>query len=247
MKRRGAARPVAPQKQRWPVFWLEPVAQGQVSLRRFRSSGKEGGSCDKSGMGYHNAERVIIDAYAATFHVDESRETRREVIDAYPDVPHDDPRWPAQCACGYTFTEDDYWQTNTEQLHRSSLDGGLYTLKSAPIGAMWDADWMGEMFRGPDGICLIVKLPDGSDWPVDMEASNCTRSQWQPVPGEQNTRRWTGRTHYCWVRHGDPRTAPSALHVDKGAKGESCNAGGGSIQSGVWHGFLSHGYLQTER
>jgi hypothetical protein len=43
--------------------------------------------------------------------------------------------------------------------------------------------------------------------------------------------------HKCWVRHGD---AP-LITVDK--NGKTCGAGGGSILSGSYHGFLRNGEL----
>lgn len=89
---------------------------------------------------------------------------------------------------------------------------------------MWNAWWMPENWRGPDGIALMVRLPNGHDWHVDGEASNCTRK---------------GEPHACWVRHGDPRTA--TVHVDK--DGDTCAAGAGSILAGDYHGFLQHGVL----
>lgn len=155
-----------------------------------------------------------------------------------------DPRWPKTCVCGYTFKETDQWQVNYHQMFEAtggSRDGERYTLSDAPVGAMWDATWWHDLayMTGPDGISLVVKTP-GGDWPVDQEANNCTRTQWQyDVDGK--TRRWQGRTHYCWVRHGDPRTGH--VHVDKG--GDTCAAGQGSINTGTWHGFLHHGYLRV--
>lgn len=78
--------------------------------------------------------------------------------------------------------------------------------------------------RGEDGIYLMVRLPDGHDWAVDSEASNCTK------PGEP---------HHCWIRHGDPREC--RVTVDK--NGDTCAAGAGSIASPNWHGFLQNGVL----
>jgi hypothetical protein len=45
--------------------------------------------------------------------------------------------------------------------------------------------------------------------------------------------------HFCWVRHGRPEDGN--LHVDK--NGQTCSAGGGSIDTGKWHGFLHNGEL----
>lgn len=123
-------------------------------------------------------------------------------------------------------------------------DGQRFTLGEAPAGAMWDAHWMKheDLRTGPDGITLVVRLPNGRDWLVDSEASNCTRTQWGPkeIDGKMHEKVWLGRTHYCWVRHGDPRQ-PSTVHVDK--NGDTCAAGAGSILSGGYHGFLHHGHL----
>lgn len=125
-------------------------------------------------------------------------------------------------------------------LYRRGDTGELTTLGAAPAGAMWDAHWMASECRtGPDGITLCVKLPNGSTWSVDQQCSNCTRDQYGPTAEFPEGRCWLGRTHYCWVRHGDPRTG--TIHVDK--NGETCSAGAGSILSGDYHGFLHDSHL----
>jgi hypothetical protein len=78
---------------------------------------------------------------------------------------------------------------------------------------------------GPDGQCLIVRLPGNHDWMIDNRCNNCT------LPDDN--------VHKCWVRHGRPEDG--TLHVDK--DGVTCSAGGGSIDTGKWHGFLRNGYL----
>lgn len=92
-------------------------------------------------------------------------------------------------------------------------------------GAMWDAHWMHDVpdWCGPDGKCIVVRLPDGTDWHIDGRASNCT------MPKDNK--------HRCWVRHGDPPN----LTVDK--NGVTCKAGAGSIQTKHYHGFLRDGVL----
>jgi len=231
------------------VFWLEPTDQYEVSLRRYyrqeyitKPDDGRGytyaepvpGPSDSCSLmpgkySYHNAS-VILNRITAAEHP-----TSGDAPDVFL---HADPRWPTACGCGYAFREMDYWQVNYHHLYRGAPDGQLYGLMNAPVGAMWDAHWMPEYFQGPDGICLTVKTP-GGDWLVDSEARNCTLTQWQLVEGERNTRQWTGRTHYCWVRHGDPRTGD--VHVDK--DGKTCGAGAGSIIAGSYHGFLHHGHL----
>jgi len=159
------------------------------------------------GHGYHDASVHLCDG-------DEP---------AKPD--RNDPRWPTKCAhCDYVFTPADQWQVFPESLYRAA-DGTIMTLRSAPAGAMWFADWMPNDWKGPDGHSLMVKTP-GGDWGVDMRASNCTRPD--------------DKVHKCWVRHGDPRTAN--VTVDK--NGDTCNAGAGSILCGAYHGFLRGGFLE---
>lgn len=129
---------------------------------------------------------------------------------------------------------DEVSSTGIERLYRY---GGRDDLSDdeLPPGAMWDAFYMHEMYPMPDGICLMVKLPNGGSWCVDSRASNCEI----PFPG--------GREHRCWVREGDPRTGN--VNITKGKPGESCNAGAGSIGWGrgddpeYYHGFLRNGYL----
>ncbi len=102
--------------------------------------------------------------------------------------------------------------------------GGGHAAKLPP-GACYDAHWYHNWRKGSDGRSLMVVLPNGHHWFIDSEASNCT------MKGEQ--------THRCWVRHGKPEDG--TLHVDK--DGNTCKAGGGSIQSSDYHGFLHNGHL----
>jgi hypothetical protein len=79
---------------------------------------------------------------------------------------------------------------------------------------------------GEDGIAMMVRCPvKGHDWQVDGRATNCSMR--------------ADRKHKCWVRHGDPREA--RVTVDK--NGATCGAGGGSIVTEDWHGFLRDGEL----
>lgn len=235
------------------VFWLEPTTKRRHELRRYTSES----SCSAKPYGMH-----CHDARVALGIVDDPSGELMGYgpVEADADswksdrITRADPRWPAKCVCGYAFTDADTWQVNFDHLYEARggpHDGALFDLRDAPPGAMWDASWYrsgngGEPWTGPDGISLVVKLPNGNDWTVDQEASNCTRTQWGPgtyrdAEGVERSaeKLWQGRTHYCWIRHGDPRTGE--VHVDK--NGETCAAGGGSILSGSYHGFLRHGYL----
>lgn len=215
------------------TYWLEPTDQVAVGLRRYTTRGTGGWACAE---GWHEALTFTGTVAAEYRETDHGR-----VLAARPDVPHDDPRWPAECArgCGYRFGPDDPWQVWQELLYRRADTGEVVTLRPrkdydppdapapAPPGAMWNAWWLPDTpaWRGPDGMALMVRLPDGHDWHVDGEASNCTRK------GDA--------THKCWVRRGDPRQA----NVTAGKDGETCAAGAGSIASAGYHGFLRDGVL----
>jgi len=145
-------------------FWLEPTDQVELSLRRYRGGDRD--KCASSGFGYHNisadVERTSFAQLAARgWPMSEGRP-----VHTGDSVPHDDPRWPRSCSCGYRFTEDDQWQCNPDTLFRRSDNDELVTLSAAPAGAMWNAEWMGRGYEGPDGICLCVRTP-GGEWPVD--------------------------------------------------------------------------------
>jgi hypothetical protein len=213
------------------VFWLEPTTDKRLSLRRWSADGR--GPCPS-----HPSSDPKYSRHQASVVIGDEPDAGLPSGDVHP---HDDARWPKQCACGYAFADDDEFFLDRNNLYRRSDTGELTTLRGAPIGAMWDAHWMSsECWRGPDGISLVVKTP-GGDWCVDHEASNCTRTQWGPkeIDGKLHNKVWLGRTHYCWVRHGDPRTGN--VHVDK--SGDTCAAGAGSILIGGYHGFLHNGEL----
>lgn len=213
------------------TFWLEPTNRIVTGLRRYADRNRGGGPAEFTcAAGYHSA-LVFTGEDDAVF----TESDTHRVLAVPPAIRHDDPRWPTQCACGYAFTEDDHWQEWQELIYQRADTGDRYTLRarqasdvgglpSAPPGAMWDAWWMPASFAGPDGIHLMVRLPNGRDWHVDSQASNCTR------PGEP---------HQCWVRHGDPRH--DRITVDK--NGPTCTAGAGSIQAADYHGFLHDGAL----
>ncbi len=204
------------------TFWLEPTGRVRVGLRRYANRAGSGWTCAD---GWHQALVWTGEE------VDEVRGERGYRTQPIPTPPHDDPRWPAECdkGCGYRFTDTDRWQVWDEPLWRRADTGELRVLHTglnppdvaaAEPGASWDATWMGEGWRGPDGICLTVRCPrpDGSDgspwdWPVDGPS------------------RGGGR----WTRSGDPRActvtvSPSIAIGDPGGPG-------------FYHGFLTGGSL----
>jgi hypothetical protein len=213
------------------AFFMEPTGRVAISLRRYANLDTP---CGASGYSYHNAQSPIGEAMAIYRQWD-NREG--EVLEERNDIPHTDERWPLVCACGYKFLEDDPWQIFQESIYRRSDNGEEHSLRKLPLGALYYADWYltegSSHYRGPDGHCLIAMVPGSKmqprTWQIDGRANNCT------LPNDS--------AHRCWVRHGDPRTGD--VHVDK--DGLTCDAGGGSIQTEGWHGFLDHGWLVTER
>jgi hypothetical protein len=88
--------------------------------------------------------------------------------------PHDDPRWPANCECGYQFTDDDQWQRNDNEIFVLP-DGTEFAFigsfgKAAPPGAMIRAAWYDEFTEQP-GESWIVALPDGGEWITTQKAT----------------------------------------------------------------------------
>lgn len=200
-------------------FMLEPVDSHARSLRRYATVTDTPCTVPGYEKWYHNAMVPIEDGQGDGLSGDI--------------FPHDDPRWPKQCACGYVFKDSDNWQLFTNQHYKRMDTGELVTLRNAPVGAMWYADWMSDRrqeskvtdrtYLGPDDKCLVVMTP-GGEWMIDSRASNCT------MPDD--------KMHKCWVRHG----TPPDVHVDK--NGLTCAAGAGSIMAGSYHGFLHNGYLE---
>jgi hypothetical protein len=208
-------------------FLLEPAMQARVGLRRFQLSNEPGRECPREGgrWKYHGALVYLADAPLvplAEAPRPDHWTTTPEGSPLVPDFdwpPHDDPRWPTHCECGYAFTDRDEHQQSWDPLYCRSDTGELTTLREAPPGAMWDAWWY--PWKGPDGRSLVVKCPNGHEWCIDSRATNCT------LPDDTE--------HRCWVRHGEP----PAITVDK--QGLTCAAGAGSILAGDYHGHLRDG------
>jgi hypothetical protein len=199
-------------------FFLTPIARVRLRLRRY--SFKDNRPC-VNGHDYHNAEATLYDE-------DQPLDKNRTHGDLHP---HDDPAWPKSCdRCDYEFVDEDHWQLNPDRLYESSADHKPMTIHEAPPGAMWYADWYSENFKGPDGRCLVVRCPNGHDWIIDSQASNCTKPD--------------DKEHNCWYREGTP---PNITIVHPHPK--SCRAGAGSIGIGspdkgdYYHGFLRGGKL----
>lgn len=219
------------------VFFLAPTDRERRWLRRFGD-----GPCP-DGRSFCNGMFFLEEGLAADEDTPGARDQK---------PPKTDRRWPAKCChCGKFFGDDTKgtYQLFRKRVYRRVDNGFECTIDEAPAGAVWDAWWVhhynkrrgsgapqpispppapgvGSM-TGPDGRCLVVRLPDGHDWMIDSRASNCSMKD--------------NATHHCWVRRGTPEDG--TLHVDK--NGNTCQAGAGSILTPKWHGFLHNGHLTT--
>lgn len=207
-------------------FLIEPTERMQQKLRRYSHTMAENLCPQNPGKySYHNAEVLIEEAEASALYTKEGTMLNGGSGD---DWSHDDARWPTHCACGYAFSEDDPWQLFTNRIYIRTDTGEETTLRDAPPGAMWRADWMKEFHTSQDdGAPLMVKTP-GGEWCVDSQANNCTVAD----DGRQEQ-------HHCWPRQGEPPD----VDVNK-SYGPTCGAGAGSIQCGTYHGFLRAGFLE---
>jgi len=187
-------------------FVLEPTGRAQRSLRRYVSSSDKTRACPLP-FGYHDASRP--------FDVVRVRRAANGTwrISSSGAPPHRDRQWPKRCACGYRFLADDQWQLFSEVIYRRTDTREEMTLREAPVGAMWNADWMSSFNKGADGRCLVVKTP-GGEWMVDGDSYNSDGTL-QHSPG--------------WTRSGewpDVTASPSIL-----------------MHRGGYHGWLRGGYL----
>ena len=147
------------------------------------------------------------------------------------DEYRDDPRWPVKCDhCGQPFDRlpaQAPWQVFIDPIYfrRDTGQQAMFRQWMKIAGATWDADWLHDLpeYCGPDGRSLVTVCPCGEHWCIDGPATNCTMKE--------------EHVHKCWVRHGDIEN----MTVDK--NGFTCAAGGGSIQTKQWHGFLRGGFL----
>ncbi len=207
-------------------FFVIPSGNEYRYLRRYSNVR----DCPGSGIGCHNA-KVLLSIEEIN-----KKEPNGDIL------PHEGLNWPTNCICGYEFTEKDNWQLFKQKQYKG--DGeikGVWPYDELPVGAMWFNPLYDQLYKPQLEHCLCVKCPDGYIWVIDSQASNCrnpfpTRSDGSfinPLPMQQD--------HHCWIIHGTPPN----ITVD--VNGNVCGAGGGSIQTPNWHGFLTNGVLFESR
>ncbi len=194
------------------------------------------GPADQRVSSYHNAMRFFGDD-----HDPQNTSTLGGQVS-----DHADASWPTHCEdCGAAVPAPTRLDWAIETPRRQVFRKTLYAtpdrswIGMPEIGDAHWADWYecekngGACIHGwtnCDGKHLLVHLPGGTqpenEWHDFMaRASNCT------MPADT--------THRCWIVHGRPEDGN--LHVDKA--GETCNAGGGSVDTGRWHGCLHNNEL----
>lgn len=145
------------------LFLVEPTGSGVLSLRRYRAS-------DVPCPGPHGYCSESVDIAEV--------QILKNADGTYPalspeNVEYADPRWPRACsACGYEFGPDDPRQCNQTEFY-ANADGTVRTaLRDLPAGAVYDAAWLPDLYRAPDGHAWAVQLPDGLPWYLFGPASN---------------------------------------------------------------------------
>lgn len=202
-------------------FMLDGLDEAELGFRRYRSTRDAQSDLCIGGHGYHNAERVWerradpprADGRAMGSLASVSSE---RLVREYYGIEPDDPRWPETCdACDYRFIEADERQISVQHLWKRRDTGEVLSLRDAPAGAMWYADWYHE--KGPDGhaLCVRVPMPDGvspmlGDWIIDSTATGGGK----------------------WTRSGEPPivTATPSILIGKPER---------------YHGFLTDGVLRS--
>jgi hypothetical protein len=157
-------------------YLLTPTDNVEVSLRRF-AYGDDVPKCGRQEARYPGADIVTYGVHDAEVEIAREVGTVESSLDGDhtgKTIAHDDPRWPATCACGYVFKTEDRFQENRSRLYKRSDNGELVALGNAPVGALYDSGTfkdIGGYNRNGDGMSLVCKTPAG-EWLMDGPASN---------------------------------------------------------------------------
>lgn len=160
-------------------FLVVPTARERLYLRRYKV--RDGTGCPASGNHYHDADVLI----------GEQPRTGEAIGD---DHPHDDPRWPKACGCGYEFRPDDAWQLFRREIYvRADDPNAEVTLSDRLPGMMWLAPWYWDPAKGDENRMrrggahlsphywrdhagtrppIVVCCPNGREWMVDAKSTN---------------------------------------------------------------------------
>jgi len=173
-------------------FLLAPTDKARLKLRRYKSGS---GTCEGADA-YHNASTPF-----AVVPANLDKQGYLQPCDQLA-PSHDDPRWPTKCeGCAYEFQEEDKWQLFQEMLYVRPDTGEVFTLREAPVGAMWDAFWL--PWKGSDGRSLVVMTPAG-EWSIDGPSESggyWTRTGEPPRISVQPSIHFPGKYH-GWLTNG---------------------------------------------
>lgn len=165
-------------------FLLTPTDEVVVQLRRYDRSElpPPAHRCFYRAPRYPGAEEVTRYYHDAVVEIGRETGTLDPSCDGehdLPDAPHDDPRWPTHCACGYAFTDQDFYGEDRVRLYRRGDTGGLVTISEAPAGALYDHDgapWKRLMCKTPAGEWMIGHPLHGWSWTGELPDITVTPS-----------------------------------------------------------------------
>jgi len=150
-------------------FLITPVPYVRVSLRVYESGTT---TCPDKTWRYHDAMRLET----ARLPMAEMPTTADGCVSW--DLPLDGTeKFPEQCDhCAAVLEGEGLKRMRfVEQLYQDG-QGWEGTIKEALPGAMWNAEWITKSavksWIGPDGLSLFVRLPNGSDWGIDIPDKN---------------------------------------------------------------------------
>jgi hypothetical protein len=157
-------------KSRIRCFLLTPTNRVTLRLRRFTFSDSKN-LCSAGPMNGHDSGNPFpMDDGTPTW---PARMSPEGYYESYEDVgpPHDDPRWPTVCEqCGCALPADTIFQVFLDPVYRRADTGEEVSLRSAPPGAMYWADW----HSGTAPHLHVVLPPNGGYdyWDVDGPAKS---------------------------------------------------------------------------
>lgn len=158
----------------YECFLIEPTGRCRRWLRR----AMPGGICRNDGMAACCDARVRIEDGAAVERRDADGRLSYHLAAGEDAVPADDPRWPTACdACARPFGDGAPRQVHWDRAYAipARHGGGECTLRAAPIGAIWRAEWHEHRWAGADGRCYGVQLPPGGlsdQWYIEQPAAS---------------------------------------------------------------------------
>lgn len=209
---------------KWPLFWIERSGtfEETVSAHLFGTADR----CPASPAGtQHCGASLVLKLHTYDGPDSPAFSPLEERMEAYKRLLVCD-------ACGRPVTTEWSFGAGMSALWRRR-DGAPTDLRKRPedfgVGATWECPWLTVLFENtwddwPAGKAPIEILTPGRGWMPESRASNCT------MPNDKR--------HRCWVLHGE------GLGLTANKAGVTCGAGAGSIQCGVWHGWLEGGFLK---